>query len=235
MKMKVLVIEIGIKNIFQLKKCLKLKDADILFASSFLDVVDIIHLQNVHIIAFSEFRGIDSTVGYIKMFKTTNPDFTLILLSNKKEVAEQLECYYIQRGADSLISCSDIDRINNRFEYHYDSFIKDQIIRDEWSKCTKRAIRYLKNHYHKENNLLNLVSSSINYSISSIVHSVKKDTGLCFSEWVQSLRVNGALELLKSTEYPVKQISNEVGYKSIQGLIKAFKKITGKTPNDFRR
>lgn len=85
MKIKVLIIEIGIKNIDSLKKFLNFKNIEFIFASSFLDVVDTIHLSDIHIILISDFRGIKSTIGYIKMFTTTNPDFKVIILSNQKK------------------------------------------------------------------------------------------------------------------------------------------------------
>ena len=72
MKLKVLIIELGIKNIKFFKKYIKHDDMNFLYASSFLEVIDILHLDKVHIIVFSDFRGIKSTIGYIKMFKTTN-------------------------------------------------------------------------------------------------------------------------------------------------------------------
>ena len=59
--------------------------------------------------------------------------------------------------------------------------------------------------------------------------------GRSVGEWIQELRINGAVELLQTTELPIKSISSYVGYKSIQGFIKAFKKIIEKTPTAFRK
>jgi AraC-like DNA-binding protein len=233
MKIKVLVIEIGIKNIGSLKKSFKVRNAEIIYASSFLDIVDIIHLDKVHVIIFSNFRGQKSTVGYIKMFKTTNPAFKLIVLSNDKEPLEEEEFFYIGRGADGFVSSFDIAKLAAFFQKR-ESSSDDGLISEKWSKCTAKAIRCIKNNFHTQGDLLKIVSEITNYSISSISHAVKKDTGESFSEWVQKLRVKGAVELLKSTEYSIKKVSDRVGYKSAQGLIKAFKKTLGKTPASYR-
>jgi AraC-like DNA-binding protein len=235
MKIKALVIEIGIKNINNLKKHLKSKSSEFLYASSFLDVIDRIHLDKVHAILFSDFRGIKSTIGYIKMFKATSPEFRLIILSNEKKINEDLKIYYIQRGVDAVISCFDIEKLNSYFLENLSKLINDDIISNEWSNCTKKAIRCLKNNYHIQSNLLKFVSANTDYSMSSISHSIKKDTGENFSNWVQKLRINGALELLKATEYSIKTISNQVGYKTLQGFNKVFKKKFGKTPANFRK
>jgi AraC-like DNA-binding protein len=235
MKLKILIIEIGIKNINKIKEHVNYKNIEFIYASSFLDVVDTLHLDNVHIIVFSDFRKVKSTIGYIKMFKTTNPDFKLILLTNEKKISENYKNYFIQRGVISVISCYDLDAISNTIIDYYEKLINYKQIKPEWSNCTKKAIRFLKNNYHISTKLLNELSKNIDYSISSIVHLVKNDTGISVSEWVQKLRTNGAIELLKSTDYPLKYISKEVGYKSIQGFIKAFKKITLETPSNFRK
>jgi AraC-like DNA-binding protein len=234
-KLKILIIEIGIKNIEKIKELVFHKNIEFIYASSFLDVVDILHLDNVHIIVFSDFRKVKSTIGYIKMFRTTNPDFKLIILSNDKKISEDYKNYFIQRGIISVFSCYDIASINNTFNDYYEKIINYNQIKSEWSNCTKKAIRFLKNNYHISSKLLDEISKNIDYSISSIVHLVKKDTGISISNWIQKLRINGAIELLKSTDYPLKYISNQVGYKSIQGFIKAFKKLTQDTPSNFRK
>ena len=157
MKIKALVIEIGIKNIKSLKKQLKTNNSDFLYASSFLDVVDIIHLDKVHVILFSDFRGLKSTTGYIKMFKTTNPDFRLILLSNEKKINEEEKVYFIQRGVDTVLSCFDIEKIIKYFSENLSKLLSDDFISNEWSNCTKKAIRFLKNNFQMQSSLLELV------------------------------------------------------------------------------
>jgi|GEM_PF-1515525 len=234
MKTRALIIELGIKNIEALKKQFNLKNIEIIYASSFLDVVDTIYLQDVHIIVLSDFRGIKPTIGYIKMFITTNPEFKVIILSNDKAIEEENSTYLIERGADSYFSCYDINSIEKRFTIIQSKILKNEEEPNEWCYCTKKAIRYLKLNYHIQDNLIDKLCSTINYSPSSIYHSVKKDTGTSLGDWLQQIRVRGATELLKSTELPIKSISLKVGYKSIQGFLKAFKKITGKTPTDIR-
>ena len=75
---------------------------------------------------------------------------------------------------------------------------------------------------------------TIKYSESTIYHSIKKDTGISLGGWINNLRINSSVKLLKSSLLPVKIISEKAGYNSIQGFIKAFKKVTGKTPSELR-
>src|SRR4030042_7171887 len=174
MKIKALIIEIGIRNIKNIKKLIKPENIEITYASSFLDIVDIIHLDKVHLIFLSDFRGIKSTIGYIKMFKTTNPEIILILLSNDNVISERNKSYFIQRGVDEVLSCYDLQSLHNYFNNKYSIIIHNNGIVNNWSICTKKAIRYLKNNYHISENIYKKLSNNINYSISTIVHCVKK-------------------------------------------------------------
>ena len=78
------------------------------------------------------------------------------------------------------------------------------------------------------------LSIKTGYSASSMYHYVKEDTGKTMGDWLMDMRIKGAKELLISTTFPITYIANKVGYKSVQGFIKAFKKKTGQTPNGFR-
>jgi AraC-like DNA-binding protein len=233
--MKILIIEIGIKNIEVLKNKIVPQNIDIHYAASFLDVVDTIYQEKVNVIIFSSFRGKTSTIGYIKMFRTTNADFRLIVLSNDKTVSSADRSSYIQMGADSYISSVDYSEINKRLENIYQSFQNDKEIEANWSECTKRVIRYLKINYSSlRNGIHNEITKNTGYSESSIWHNILKDTGLTSREWIETLRIKGALELLRSTDFTIKEISGQVGYKSVQGFIKLFKKYKGISPNQYR-
>ncbi len=234
MKIKTLIIEIGIKNLDKIKKEVKHRKIDIIYLSSFLDIVDIIHLENVNIIVLSDFRGIKSTIGYLKMFMTTNPQFKIIILSNEIELNEDIIYYYIQRGADSVISIYNVEEFKNRLLVLFTLINNDNEISQNWCNCTKKVIRFIKDNYHEHNDLVKKMTCAAKYSISAIYHCVKKDTGLSIGEWIKKLRMNGAIELLKFSEFPIKLIYKKIGYKSVQGFLKTFKKFTGKTPKDYR-
>jgi AraC-like DNA-binding protein len=234
--MKILIIEFGIKNIEILKKKIIQDNIDIVYTASFLDVVDTIYNDKVNVIIFSSFRGKKSTIGYIKMFRTTNINFRLIILSDEKTVSSNDKSLYIQMGADSHISSYDYDEINKRLENIHQIYLNDNEIDINWSECTKRVVRFLKNNYSSlRDNILFELTRNTGFSESSICHNIIKDTGITAVEWIQSLRIKGALELMKSTDLTIKEISSHVGYKSVQGFIKLFKKYKSISPNQYRK
>jgi two-component system, response regulator YesN len=62
----------------------------------------------------------------------------------------------------------------------------------------------------------------------------KKRTGQNFSKYITNLRIKKAKELLGAQEFRVYEISEILGYTDCNYFIKVFKRITKKTPNQYR-
>ena len=63
----------------------------------------------------------------------------------------------------------------------------------------------------------------------------KQETGTAFSAYVTQIRIEKAVELLKSGNYKIYEVSEMTGYQTVQYFSKAFKKVTGKNPKDYFR
>jgi two-component system response regulator YesN len=63
----------------------------------------------------------------------------------------------------------------------------------------------------------------------------RKVTGRTFSEYINSLRIKKAYDLLDTTGLTVDEVAREVGYKDYYYFNKVFKKYTGLTPFKYRR
>ncbi len=63
---------------------------------------------------------------------------------------------------------------------------------------------------------------------------MKEQTGDTFTEYVTKLRMEKAVELLESTDKYVYEVAEESGYQNLKYFYKVFKRITGRSPNDFR-
>lgn len=69
---------------------------------------------------------------------------------------------------------------------------------------------------------------------SNLSHFFKKKTNLSLSKYIQSLKISRAKELILSTDMPIKEIINIIGYTDLSSFIRLFKAETGMTPNEFR-
>ena len=62
-----------------------------------------------------------------------------------------------------------------------------------------------------------------------------QETGQTFTEYLTSLRIARARELLRTTDLRSSQIAFEVGYNDAHYFSYLFKKNTGLTPSEYRR
>jgi len=63
----------------------------------------------------------------------------------------------------------------------------------------------------------------------------KKVTGHSVTAYMQNLRIDEACRLLSTTDAPIKDICFTVGYNDVTTFYQTFKKVTGKTPNEYRK
>lgn len=121
---------------------------------------------------------------------------------------------------------------------------KNKIIKLNNSTSKSEKFISIKNHIENNLNYLNpefsleKLSSDIKMSSSSLSHIINEESGYNFSDYINSLRVEKAKELLLSIdfkEYTILSIGLECGFNSKSTFYLAFKKFTGKTPTEFRK
>jgi len=79
------------------------------------------------------------------------------------------------------------------------------------------------------------LSNKYNYSKDYIARRMKKETGLTPFDYVQTIRMQTAKELLSNTDYAIESISHQVGYGDVSLFYKAFKSDAHMTPGQWRR
>lgn len=94
------------------------------------------------------------------------------------------------------------------------------------------SLKYIDEHYRTAS-LYDLAEklNQTHYSLSKII---KKATNFTFKELLQEKCLGKAKELLESSQIPVTEIAEEVGYDNISYFYKIFKNKYGKTPKQYR-
>ncbi|MFB5761596.1 helix-turn-helix domain-containing protein [Paenibacillus medicaginis] len=84
---------------------------------------------------------------------------------------------------------------------------------------------------------LSLEQLALKYSISTsyLSRCFKEKTGSTFSQYIWHLRMNEVIRLLLTTDDPLKDIIEQVGYLDTPNFIRKFKKETGCTPGQYRK
>ncbi|TCL76765.1 AraC-like DNA-binding protein [Hydrogenispora ethanolica] len=97
-----------------------------------------------------------------------------------------------------------------------------------------KAIDYLKGNYNTQVKLEDLAVRSF-ISKNYFSKLFKEVSGLNFSDYIQKLRIEEACHLLQTTDLKVIDIAAQVGIKDLKFFYEVFKKITGRTPGDYRK
>lgn len=107
-------------------------------------------------------------------------------------------------------------------------------IRQKNQKLIAKAIEYMKMNYKSEITLSDLAMQSF-ISKNYFSKLFKEVTGTNVSDYIQYLRTDEACTLLKSTNMKVTDIALQVGFSDLKFFYEVFKKITGKTPGEYKR
>lgn len=97
----------------------------------------------------------------------------------------------------------------------------------------KLAIQFITNNFDK-NITLKDVADEVYLSQNYLSELFKKETGQGFYEFLSNYRIKRAKEILLTTNLKIYEVAESVGYNDSITFGRAFKKITGVTPNNFR-
>lgn len=103
----------------------------------------------------------------------------------------------------------------------------------EQRDAVDKAIEYMKSNFNVKINLDDIVAD-IFLSKNYFRQLFKKTTGISITEYIQKTRVEEACKLLAKTNRTVFDIAGACGFADIKFFYKTFKKITNKTPSEYR-
>lgn len=103
----------------------------------------------------------------------------------------------------------------------------------ETNKYVNKIIRYIYQNYDRDIRVMD-IASSVNLHPGYVHRIFKAYTGRTVTEFLTSYRIEKAQMLLTHTDIPVVEISDYIGINSSQYFSTLFKKITGKTPLEYR-
>lgn len=165
-------------------------------------------------------------------------------ISLLKKVTIKITHFFRERGYEIKLSEFDVylesvwanlltDSIfhtEERFQYLLD--ILSECTDKMYSKKVRAAMNYVRKHFTEEIGL-NEVADKLEVSPIYLSHLFKRETGITFSAYITKLRIERAKELLRQGDKKIYEISELVGYQTVQYFSKVFKRETGKTPKEY--
>lgn len=112
--------------------------------------------------------------------------------------------------------------------------LRDISVSKKYSTILNEAKKYIDKNYQDPDISLNAVSEFINISPSYLSSLFSREIGKTFIEYLTTLRMNKAKELLRCTNLRSSEIAYSVGYKDSHYFSFLFKKLEKKTPREYR-
>ena len=110
-----------------------------------------------------------------------------------------------------------------------------ETVMDKPQKTLNLITEYINEHATTWEALsLEEMSSSLHISRSYISHLFKRTTGQPLMQFISERRIAESKKLLINTDMKVQEISERLNYSSSTVFCKTFKKVVGKTPNEYR-
>lgn len=120
--------------------------------------------------------------------------------------------------------------------YHAVKFVnKENTVHGKKAEGNVRAaIKYI-NKYYRDELTLDGICMAINISKHHFCNTFKKVTGATIMEYVNNVRLIKVHSMLFSTDKKLEDIAKETGFANSLNLNRAFKKVYGIAPREFRK
>jgi AraC family transcriptional regulator of arabinose operon len=136
-----------------------------------------------------------------------------------------------------LLSSDELDSLEAYSRFY--GLLKNVIIQMKQSnisfdKTLQTAIEYITDNWNKSFSVSDLAKKCC-VSESTLYHLFKKELGQSPIGFLNSIKINVAIEYLENSNYSISTISRSVGFNSENHFRKVFADLTGTTPLKYRK
>lgn len=96
------------------------------------------------------------------------------------------------------------------------------------------VINYIDKNYHKPLTLSSL-SEEFQFEYVELSRKLKQAIGMSFKKYITSIRMQEAINLIKTTDFKITEIAEMVGYLNYEHFSRSFKSFFNKWPNEIRK
>lgn len=249
-KRKTILIVDDNKDLLNLLKCSLEEQYHVLVANDGAEAWDLLRKESPYLIISDVMMPNMDGFDLCKLIKSTfeTSHIPVILLTSLCDRSHQLEGLGL--GAEDYITKPfDISLLEQRIK----SLVRNrEIVRDKALKLierkednqqailnnelndrfVKKAVEVIHNNMQNPEFDKESFAMEMNVSSSLLYKKVKALTGQSPTDFIKSIRLNHAIELLQSRKYTITEVSELCGYSSISYFSTVFKKHFGKSPTE---
>ncbi|OWA37813.1 AraC family transcriptional regulator [Saccharibacillus sp. O16] len=159
------------------------------------------------------------------------------ILNTILKTASEAGVDHLQNGMPSLETFSSPDELEQVF-LRLAHRICEQVEQKEETEAhtlMDTIVAYINEHYADHSLSLETISQNYSISMSYFSRSFKEKVGVNFVQYIWQKRMAAAIVELTTTDEPLKEIIQRIGYQDTPNFIRKFKKETGHTPGQYRK
>ncbi|MFW6298612.1 MAG: response regulator [Bacillota bacterium] len=111
---------------------------------------------------------------------------------------------------------------------------KLQDTKDTSEALVEKILHYMETHFNDPTLNMEKLCDTFSISVSYLSALFKKHTNTTFSRYLIQLRMEKAKELLWYSRLKITEVAHEIGYRDVYHFSHSFKKMTGKSPKEYR-
>jgi two-component system response regulator YesN len=191
------------------------------------------------------FAVINIAYDLLKEFKPVvtfiDEDSNIIIFTNKvnnskwcdigNEIEEKIYCYlhYIVVIEQNKI-LNGIDGVENSYKEVVHNINK----KTQYKPVILLTMKYIDINYRVNDLNLQNVADQFNVSPSYLSKLLKQETGISFSDYLTNTRIKKAICFMEDPRMKIYEVAESVGYSNQHYFCKAFKKVIGFSPTEYR-
>jgi len=117
----------------------------------------------------------------------------------------------------------------------YESLSADVARRSGHRSFVLQAQNYIDSNYGKPDLTLEEVASTVQVSPGYLSRLLKRETGFSFVDYLTRVRITKAVHLMADPAVKVYEVAEAVGYQSQHYFSRAFKRVFGRSPVEYRK
>ncbi len=139
---------------------------------------------------------------------------------------------YIQK-ADVAKSIDEIRELNREVWTVFVELVREYKRERVYTKPVFDCMNYIDSHFNEKITLEDM-ADKVKLNPCYLATIFKKETGKTIGEYLMNIRIETSMALLKKTDYSYSQIAYSLAFCSQSHFTKAFHKLTGYTPKQYR-
>lgn len=136
---------------------------------------------------------------------------------------------------ESSRAVANIGQCQQWIKNEIEKLLDDLDAAEKYSRNVQKAINYIRENFADKDLGLNDIADAVALSPTHLGFLFKKETGVTVNHFITAVRMDNAMEMLRSADCKMYEIAESVGYRSSQYFSQVFTRHVGCMPKEYHR